>query len=217
MLEYEAIVARIARDGPARVLDWGCGWGQVSEMLSRAGLDVASFDYGGPGAPNGPTQLLHYPHLAVYLGSDPVQLPYDEGVFDAVLSCGVLEHVQDPDASLEELKRVLRPRGTLYVYKLPSRGSYLERIARATGLYHHGQDPYDRLYTPGSAEQLVSDHGYEVVEVRYANMLPLSLTGRVGDATARVVFTFSSQCARIPLLRRFATNIEIIALAPRRD
>jgi ubiquinone/menaquinone biosynthesis C-methylase UbiE len=214
MLEYESIVARIARDGPARVLDWGCGWGQVSEMLRRAGLDVASFDYGGPSAPNRLTPLLHYPHLAVYIGSDPIRLPYDKGVFDAVLSCGVLEHVQDPDASLEELKRVLRPRGTLYVYKLPNRGSYLERVARATGLYYHGQDPYDRLYTARSAEQLVSDHGYEVVELRYANMLPLSLTGRVGDATARVVFTASSQCARIPLLGRFATNIEVIARTP---
>jgi len=38
VLEYEAIVARIAADRPSRVLDWGCGWGQVSDMLRRAGL-----------------------------------------------------------------------------------------------------------------------------------------------------------------------------------
>src|SRR5207245_3069702 len=36
-LEYEAIVARIAADRPGRILDWGCGWGQVTALLVRAG------------------------------------------------------------------------------------------------------------------------------------------------------------------------------------
>ena len=53
--------------------------------------------------------------------------------FDAVLSCGVLEHVEDPDASLDEIRRVLQPGGTFYVYKLPNRASYLEAIARRLG------------------------------------------------------------------------------------
>ena len=69
---------------------------------------------------------------------DPWRLPFDDGAFDAVLSCGVLEHVEDPDASLEEIRRVLVPGGTFYVYKLPNRTSYLEAIARRAGLYYHG-------------------------------------------------------------------------------
>jgi SAM-dependent methyltransferase len=158
-------------------------------------------------------ELPRFPHLSAYIGSDPVRLPYADASFDAVLSCGVLEHVQDPDASLEELKRVLRPRGTLYVYKLPNRSSYLERIAKAAGLYYHGQAPHDRIYTIASARELLVRHDYEVVELHYANMLPLTLTGRITAATAPAIWAVNSGLARVPLLNRIATNIELVARA----
>jgi ubiquinone/menaquinone biosynthesis C-methylase UbiE len=217
MLEYQMIVARIVADRPRRILDWGCGFGQVSHMLQRAGLTVDSFDYGGPHAPDAMTTLPRFPHLSAYISSDPISLPYADGWFDAVLSCGVLEHVQDPDASLEELRRVLRPRGTLYVYKLPNRSSYLERIAKAAGLSFHGQALYDRVYTITSALQLVARHQYEVLEVRYANMLPLTLTGRVVKAVTPVIWNVNRGLAGVPWLNRVATNIELIALAPGAD
>ncbi|MHB8492770.1 MAG: class I SAM-dependent methyltransferase, partial [Solirubrobacteraceae bacterium] len=168
MCEYEAIVARIARDRPERVLDWGCGWGQVSDLLVRAGLSVDSFDYRGDEAPNALTTLERFPNISAYISSDPVTLPYPDDCFQAVLSCGVLEHVMDPDGSLEEIKRVLAPGGTFYCFKLPNRRSYLEAIARAAGLFYHGQDPYDRLYTARSARALMQAHGFSVAELRYA-------------------------------------------------
>ncbi len=213
LLEYEAIVRRIVADGPCRILDWGCGWGQVGDMLQAAGLTVDFFDYRGPDSPDALKELPRFPHLSAYVSSDPIRLPYADGCFDAVLSCGVLEHVQDPDASLDELKRVLRQRGTLYVYKLPNRSSYLERIAKAAGLYYHGQSPQDRLYTKASARQLLARHGYEVVELRYANMLPLTLTGRVATAMAPAIWAANRGLGRVPLLNRFATNIELVAVA----
>ena len=215
VLEYEAIVDRIAADrSNPRILDWGCGWGQVSDMLRRAGLSVDSYDYRGPGAPDALAVLPRFPHVSAYLSSDPVALPYDDGCFDAVLSCGVLEHVSDPDGSLTELRRVLKPQGTLYVYKLPNRSSYLERIARAAGMYYHGQDPHDRLYTLGSAQTLLVRHGYEVLEARYANMLPLTLTGRVATVAAPAMWAVNRGLARVPLLNRIATNVELVARKP---
>jgi hypothetical protein len=33
MREYERIVGEIQADGPRRILDWGCGYGQVSDLL----------------------------------------------------------------------------------------------------------------------------------------------------------------------------------------
>jgi ubiquinone/menaquinone biosynthesis C-methylase UbiE len=129
----------------------GCGLGQVSHLLRGAGLDVTSFEYRDD-APDAEVTVERYPDVRAYISSDPRRLPYADASFPAVLSCGVLEHVLDPDASLDELARVLQPGGTLYVYKLPNRFSYLERIAKRAGLYYHGAEPHELLYTPRTAK-----------------------------------------------------------------
>lgn len=214
MAEYRAAAARIARAGHRHVLDWGCGRGQMTHLLRRLGVRVDSIDY-DPAADGVVVRPLErYPGLQATLTSDPVRLPYPDGTFDAVLSMGVLEHVGDPDASLEEIARVARPAGLLYVYKLPNRASYLEAVARRIGGYHHGQLPDDRLYTVGSARALLERHRYEVLEIRRANLLPLTLPGPVATALAPVSWSANRALAHVPALKLAATNVELIARVP---
>jgi ubiquinone/menaquinone biosynthesis C-methylase UbiE len=213
MEEYRAIVRRIQADRPANVLDWGCGYGQVTNLMHEAGLDVAAFDY-RPDVGEGPRPMDRYPHLSVYLSGEPWRLPFADGAFEAVLSCGVLEHVIDPDASLEEIMRVLAPGGTFYVYKLPNRMSYLEAIARETGLYYHGACQHDKLYDRASATALLSRHGFEVSEVRRMNMLPLSLTGSWASRAAGLLWDANRWLSAVPGLNLIATNIQLVARTP---
>lgn len=211
--EYIALADRIAADRPGRVLDWGCGWGQVSVLLRDRDVDVEPFDY-RPDEPGvGRAPLERYESLTCTFSPEPVALPYEDAEFDAVLSCGVLEHVQDPSGSLRELRRVLRPGGRLYVAKLPNRTSYLEWIARRLGLYYHGELEHDAVYTDRSASDLIGAHGFRVTAVRLANMLPLTIDHALAGRFARAIWRMNVLLQRVPLLRRLATNVEVDAIA----
>jgi len=214
MEEYRAIAARIAGDRPASLLDWGCGYGQVSDLLYRRGLEVTSFDF-RPGAQDGVVALERYPHIRAHVSGEPRRLPFADGAFAAVLSCGVLEHVEDPDASLEEIRRVLLPGGTFYVYKLPNRRSYLEAIARRAGLYYHGALEHDRVYTRRSALALLGAHGFAVDEIRRMNMLPLTLPGALIARASQPIWAANRALSALPGLNLLATNLELVARAKR--
>ena len=209
LLQYRTIADRIAADDPGPTLDWGCGYGQVTKLLADRGVDVTAFDYRAdvPAATTVP--LERFPGLEARVSSDPVALPFADGVFGAVLSCGVLEHVPEPDGSVDEIRRVLRPGGTFYVYNLPNRWGYTEKIARLLGLYYHGKLADDRVYTLRTASELLERHGFTVTAARRAHMLPLVLGG-----PPELVWRASNALERVPGLNLISTTLELVARAP---
>jgi SAM-dependent methyltransferase len=208
MLQYQALADDLAARKPGRVLDWGCGFGQVTALLRERDIDAVPFDYREDLSEPAVGPLERFPEIEAHFSPEPVALPFETGSFDTVLSCGVLEHVQDPDASLDEIRRVLKPGGTFYVTNLPNRYSWTERTARLLGRYYHGQLPNDRVYTKRTARALVERHGFDVEELRLVHMLPLTLGG-----PARIVWGASSLLERIPGLNLVATSVELSATA----
>lgn len=212
MREYEQIADRIAAEHAGPVLDWGCGWGQVSHLLRRRDVDVVSFEY-REGESHRIVQLEHFPDVEAHVSGEPVALPFPDDHFEIVLSCGVLEHVQDPAASLTELHRILRPGGRLFVYKLPNRFSYLELIARALGLYYHGKLRYDRVYDTARVLALIPAHGFRIEELRRINMLPLTLSHPLAWRYTDQIMRLNRLLGEIPVLNLIATNLELWATA----
>ncbi len=214
MREYATIADRIAADKPSSVLDWGCGHGQMSSLLRSRGLATTSYDFRPDG--DGELHTLEkYPEIQAHWGADQVRLPYDTGAFDAVLSCGVLEHVEYPAASLDELRRVLKLGGTLYVYKLPSRASWTEWVARRLGgrIFYHGMATHDRLYHLQEARALVERSAFRVAEARYTNVLPFLLPLRFSERAIERLWALNRWLSRLPGLRRLANNVELVARA----
>lgn len=189
------------------VLDWGCGLGQMTWLLERRELVVTSYDLGRV-----PNEKLVIDADRLVLGTKPVLLPFASSAFDAVLSCGVLEHVEDEMASLQEINRVLKPGGFFFTYQLPQRYAYTELINRWRGLWHH-----KRRYTPATIRKELESVGFRIVRQKRANFLPKNLTGlppRVRQAynrIARLVDLLDISLSRIPVLSLLSHSIEVIA------
>jgi SAM-dependent methyltransferase len=210
MREYIAIADRVAQRRPGRVLDWGCGHGQVTHLLRERHVDTVAYDY-REGSEHEIVGLEHFPEIEAHVGGDPVLLPFGDDEFDTVLSCGVLEHVARPAESLREIHRVLRPGGQLLIYKLPNKFSYLEAIARLAGMYYHGALPDDRVYGRRSSVALLAANGYRVDDFRRTNILPLTIEHPLAKRYSTPIWKLNVSLARVPGLALLATNVELDA------
>ncbi len=66
--------------------------------------------------------------------ADAKQLPYDNDTFDAVISNSIVHHVAKPDGVFQEMVRVLKPGGCLFVRDLLRPDSY-ERVEELVQTY----------------------------------------------------------------------------------
>jgi SAM-dependent methyltransferase len=209
-------IAKQVRAG--HVLDWGCGYGQMTYLLRRRGLQVTAFDIGEPGKSALPDIPLCQGLEVVYT-EHPTRLPFAQGAFDAVLSCGVLEHVDEfsePGNELESLReigRVLRPGGRLLIYQLPQLHAWQEAVVRRFRLaYSH-----PRRYTAKEITGMLEQAGYKVQRLRRANLFPKNLTSmpsglrRAYSLLSGPLLAVDGTVCRIPGLRSLAGVLEITA------
>jgi SAM-dependent methyltransferase len=215
---YIRIANDIARQvAPGRLLDWGCGYGQMTYLLRRRGFSVTPFDVGPAGCALPDIPLCR--DLSVVRVQEPTELPFQTATFDVVLSCGVLEHVAEGDQpgsevkSLHEIARVLRPGGLFFIYQLPQRYAWQEAMIRRFRLgYSH-----PRRYTLAEITGLLQNAGYRVWRVRRANLMPKNLTGM--PSTLRSVYSYFSRpllamdgiLSQWPGLNQIAGVLEITA------
>ena len=102
------LVAALAAAHPSRVLEVGCGWGELAEWVAReTGAEVVPTDLSAR-----MVELSRERGLDAH-PADVQQLPFADGSFDAAVAAWMLYHVPDFDRGLSELARVLIPGGRL--------------------------------------------------------------------------------------------------------
>jgi SAM-dependent methyltransferase len=93
--------------GARRVLDVGCGDGQISRMAAAQGSEVLAIDPTW----NCITVAAQRAGAAGFARAEAAGLPFADEVFDAVVACLVFEHIRSVDEAIAEVGRVLRPGG----------------------------------------------------------------------------------------------------------
>jgi SAM-dependent methyltransferase len=104
----ERLVEAVAETRPRRVLEVGCGWGELAEWIASAtSTEVVAIDLS-------PRMIELTRARGVDARVADVQsLPFDDAEFDVVVAAWMLYHVPDLDRGLAEISRVLRPGGKL--------------------------------------------------------------------------------------------------------
>lgn len=158
-----------------RVLDAGCGLGYGTAMLFRAGAQSVD------GLDRHPEAIgrarADAPGTATFTVGDVLQLPYPDASFDLVVCFEVLEHLEDHERLLRELRRVLARDGLLLISS-PNRG-----VAPPGNPWHLRELTTDEL-----RGALVAHFAHVVIlrqELQLASVIaPLHATGS-GDAVGR--------------------------------
>jgi SAM-dependent methyltransferase len=162
--------------------------GILIDFLQDAAKRYASGILVDIGCGRKPYQRLFSPYVSKHIGVDQTESPhgldavdiagtaYDTGLpdnfADAVLSTEVLEHLEEPDAAVQEMHRILKPNGIL--------------ILTVPLLWHVHEAPRDFYrYTQYGLRHLFEKGGFKIVELRALNgaivtfsQLPIYVTKR---------------------------------------
>ncbi len=146
-----------------RILDLGCGDGQLTARIAATGAAVVGLDASPPMAAAARSRGIQ-----VEEGSAE-RMPYPDRTFDAVFSNAALHWVRDQDAMLAEVRRVLKPGGR-FVAEMGGMGNIAAiRAALMAVLSRHGfdgrEDNVNYYPTPNIYARRLKQHNFKVERI----------------------------------------------------
>jgi SAM-dependent methyltransferase len=153
----------LTRAEPGRLLDVGCGRGDLAGWFAARGWLVAGVEPAADAARQAEARGIELHHGTLD------DAPWPPGSFDAVTFNHALEHVPDPQVTLEQARTLLRP-GGLVVVSVPNFGAWQRRMFGSAwfplDLPRHLQH-FDRVSLP----RMASAAGLEPCEVRTSSLV----------------------------------------------
>lgn len=125
------------------LLDYGCGSKPYQSLFSVSQYTGADIENPGHSHEQEDIEILF----------DGKNLPVPDQTFDSAFSSEVFEHVFNPDETLKEIYRVLKP-GALFLVSVPF-------------VWNEHEVPYDYArYSSFGFPHLLKKNGFEIVEIR---------------------------------------------------
>jgi SAM-dependent methyltransferase len=171
--EFARLLDR-AIPGDARIIDVGCGTGQMAIYLARGDRRVVGIDLSGASLALGAMAARRFGLERVnFVQTDLHRAALRDASFDVVFSSGAVHHTPDPAAAFAIVARLARPGGTIVLglynsfARIPLRLRRL--VARATGFRWIPFDPVlrDRESEPARREAWLRDQYQHPEEHRH--------------------------------------------------
>lgn len=134
---HNRVVEMLEGEMRGNALDVGCGDGTLTQRLSDVGFSARGVDR-FPGD--------FRPKLPIDVADLNESLPYEDGMFDVVVSTEVIEHVENPWFFVREMHRITRPGGVVIVSTPNLDSIYVRLYFALTGkLYNFGEATYREI------------------------------------------------------------------------
>lgn len=137
------------------VLDVGCAYGfmlqRFPDSFKKFGIDVSEYAIN--------TAKKSLPSAAYNVGSAENKLPFKKDFFDIILFNDVIEHLENPKVALENIYRVLKKGGILYV-TTPNLNIARKKIFR----YADDKEHHISLFSHPGLIKLLNDSQFKIME-----------------------------------------------------
>ena len=150
-------------------LDVGCGMGEFAILLKKRGFNVYCTD-----------GSKRYVKNAENLGFNAKQtdfnntLPFKDGFFDLVSCLEVIEHIENAENLIDEMRRVLKKKGYLLI-STPNSAFLGSRIRALLGLPIADEGYHFRFFTYNSLIKLLKKNKFKIVSDNSISFLPFYL------------------------------------------
>jgi len=156
MEQLAELVSRFIPRRDARILEIGCGYGQLLWLLRQRGFTNVLGADPSPGC----VRAGHRFYGVQMIASTVFDVPEPPETYDFLVLSGVMEHIRDLDLTVEKFHRLLGPEGRVCL-QVPDASRY------AAGLdapFQEFSTEHINYFSPGSMKNLMTRRGFRVVE-----------------------------------------------------
>jgi ubiquinone/menaquinone biosynthesis C-methylase UbiE len=194
-LYIEEMIDALKLPRGARILDVGCGPGELLLTLLKRGYDAVGIDI-SQGMIDVARSTIRSAGFADFSGvsvGDIEKLTFQPQTFDVVVASGVIEYQKDDRAALEQMTRVLKPGGYLivnvtnrYSFVTMSENVYkrvktISAVRRALSVARRlilrdgtlTDIPWNRTHAPGQFDRELQRYGFQKITHNFFRFSPV--------------------------------------------